>query len=401
MSLNFPDFLTSPARLLAADGTITPLGLRALPPGLPVIVLARELCGFARFRAPSGLSRAARLRAARLQAAVLSPYPDTGSILTRAGADFGIWWWNAAWVSERLGPFLSSARLLPEAMARPAGDGWRILKASSGFEAQFWQDGFLVGDVWSRKSFDAQEWRFVIHAFGGVDTAPDEAPPAQELPMTLDSPYLRMQVSDISLERVAPSLGAAFVTLVLCMSGYWMGEGLRLRGETARLERQAGRYGSSSQAERQYLSGELSQLRAISAAVARPDPLAVLLEAERRLQPFGVAIAGFNATGDKLRLTLSNEAGAGVDLISDHLQASGDFYDFRPRRDAAKEEVILDMGVSPTAGRVIPPAVAPPKTAKPAPGAPSSTGPHEVASPVSGLQVSGHPPQVHQVNGAR
>ena len=216
MSPTFPKFLTSPTLLLQADGELVELPVRALLTGRPIVVLAREICGFAHFRAPRGLSRGAQLRAARLQASMVNPYAETGGLITRAGGDFGIWWWNAEWVREKLGTLRSgSFRLLPETMVKTPGEGCRVVKASTGVEAQLWRRGFLVGDVWSRRPFDKQEWEFVVHAFGSPDDAPSEAPAAATLPFSLDTPYLRTQISDISLERLLPNLAAAFV-----MSGF-------------------------------------------------------------------------------------------------------------------------------------------------------------------------------------
>ena len=90
---------------------------------------------------------------------------------------------------------------------------------------------------------------------------------------------------------------------------------------------------------------ELNELQAIRAATSRPDPLAALLEAEHNLKPFGIQIVGFTATSDKLTLVLPNEAGAGLDLISDQLQASGRFYDLKPKRDASKQEITVEMRI--------------------------------------------------------
>jgi hypothetical protein len=348
MSLNFPNFLTSPALFLRADGELVELPIRALLPGQPVVVLAREVCGFAYFRAPRGLSRTAQLRAARLQAGMVNPYAETGSLITRAGDQFGVWWWNGDWVRERLASFGASARIVPETMARPSGRGWRVVNASSGVEAQLWRDDFLVGDVWSRRAFDEQEWEYVIRAFGSPDDAPATRPPVETLPFSLDSPYLKTRLSDLTLERALPNAIAAFVTLILCMTGFWLGQGLHLDSETAKINRQTSQIRTTSYAERQHLLGELSQLQDIRAATSQRDPLAVLLGAERTLKPFGMQILGFSATGDKLAITLPNEAGAGLDLISDQLQESGEFYDFKPRRDASK--VTFEMRVRPRPG---------------------------------------------------
>jgi hypothetical protein len=351
MSPNFPGFLTSPALLLQADGELVELQTRALRSGRPVVVLAREVCGFAHFRAPRGLNRGGQLRAARLQASLVNPYADTGALITRAGSDFGIWWWNAEWVREKLGTQDAGARLIPETMAMAPGEGCRVVKTSTGIEAQLWRQGFLVADVWSRRPFDAQEWEFVVHAFGSPDDAPLEPPTAAVLPLSLDSPYLKTQVFDLSLQSQLPTLAASFVTLVLCLTGFWLGEGLRLDSAAAKVDRETGQLRTISAPERQHLLNELNQLQAIRAATSGPDPLAALVDAERNLKPFGVQVLGFAATGDKLTLTLPNEAGAGLDLISDQLQASGKFYGFKPKRDPAKQQITVEMLIRPSPDR--------------------------------------------------
>jgi hypothetical protein len=348
MSLTFPNFLTSPALLLQADGELAELPIRAFLPGQPLIVIARELCGFAHFRAPGSLGGGAQLRAARLQASLIGPYADTGTLITRSRADFGIWWWNAAWVKERLSAagLPESTRLLPETMVRPAGNGWRLVRASSGFELQVWEADFLLGDVWSRRPLTDEDWDRAVHSLVSVASEPEARLGEQELPFTLSSPYLKSRVGDVSFEQLAPTAIAAFVMLIVCMTGYWTGQGFRLLGETQRLQKVAEAVDSSGyEAQRRRLLADYNAIQQVATATAGSDPLESLLDVERKLKPFGLKVLAFDVTRDRVKVTLPNEAGVGLDLISDQLQSSGEFFNLSPKRDPAKQEVTLEMQV--------------------------------------------------------
>src|SRR4051794_27217026 len=92
---------TSRISLLKGDGSLEPLHLRPGPFQPGFVVLARERCLFEHFRAP-GLSTRAATTAARLHADTAAPYQRYGAVITHKGASFGIWWWDAQWVGERL-----------------------------------------------------------------------------------------------------------------------------------------------------------------------------------------------------------------------------------------------------------------------------------------------------------
>ena len=131
-------FLTPRVERLSAEGRFEPLH----PGGAigrfrrPVVLLDRSLCTFARLET-AALPRGRRRQAARLHARLASPYVTGGAALVKAGADFGIWWWDLdrveLEVAERFGP--GGASLRPETLAQPAGEGFRIVRLAVGYEA--------------------------------------------------------------------------------------------------------------------------------------------------------------------------------------------------------------------------------------------------------------------------
>jgi len=118
------DFLTPRVERLSADGRWSTLNeggaLGRLRP--TVVLLARELTAFSLFEA-GGLPRSKRGLAARLHARTGSPYLESGHALVWAGADCGVWWWDAARIAPSLKSHFGGARpeVRPETLAQPAG----------------------------------------------------------------------------------------------------------------------------------------------------------------------------------------------------------------------------------------------------------------------------------------
>ena len=123
-------FRMSQALLIDADGAIAPLPFRAPLFGGGLVVLARERCLFSRLDTPRGTSSASAVRAARLNAEVGAPYALSGSAIARQGQQFGIWWWDAQWVADRLAEagLDPAIKVVPEPFVRAAGEGWRIVR---------------------------------------------------------------------------------------------------------------------------------------------------------------------------------------------------------------------------------------------------------------------------------
>src|SRR5690606_37656970 len=122
----------------------------------PVLLLARDLCAFGLF-STAALPRRRRRQAAMLHARLAAPYLRAGSALSKAGDDYGVWWWDAARVEALLAAqegLTGAPVLTPETLAQPRGEGWRIVRLMQGYEAQLWRDKALVASAWRRDRYD-------------------------------------------------------------------------------------------------------------------------------------------------------------------------------------------------------------------------------------------------------
>lgn len=316
--------------LLRGDGSVEALPLRPAPFQPGFIVLARERCLFERLDVAPGLNGRAAAAAARLHAETQAPYQRYGALITHKGSSFGIWWWDAQWVGEKLGGHGLDplAKVIPEPLMRAVGDGWRIVRASSGYEAQLWKNGFLHADLWRRSAFDTAAWQDFVRVQAGESGGESAVLMAQEAPWTANSPYRRTILSDWTPQKTGQMAIAATIALALCGSLYFAGEAVGLKRDAARMEAAAAELkaalpkGSSGPN-----AGELNALRD---AVGGADPLVMLQAAQEKIEPFGHKLVAFKTSRDEVRLVLPGEAAEDIDIMSRELADSAYFSDVRP-----------------------------------------------------------------------
>jgi hypothetical protein len=337
-------FLSPPIELLTAEGRFEALGEGGAPWRRPLVLLARELCSFERFESPGG-ARAPTLQAARLYARANSPFLSPGTLVRRAEAGYGIWWWDR----ERVGPWLArrfgaaDVAAAPETLAQPPGAGWRIVRLASGFELQAWRGKALVASAWRRAPPDAADWSaFARQLRGAPEPPPATPPPAQTLPIAGD--FGLGGVSGLELTpALAAGLAAGGAAVVLAgASAFWVGQGLRLSTLAGGLERQA-EAERAAVAPRTDDTAAAQRLAAFNALADRPDPLAGLSTALEVLRAHGVAAKSFAVDGPVLTVTAPYAALGKVDAISVALAQTGDFQDVRPLPDSAAGVIKIEL----------------------------------------------------------
>lgn len=336
-----PSFLTPPIELLTADGVREPV---ATGYGRPRLLLARELCAFEHYRPPAAAGSAG-LAAARLYARTHAPFHNPGMLIRRGPQGFGLWWWDM----DALAPRLSASgrvRLLPESLAQAKDDGWRIVRQSSGYEAQHWRGGELLGSAWRRERFDEAAWAaFVRVQRGAHEDAPADPPPAHPLPI---QPALAAGggLSELTGAEAA-ALAAGIAALCLVLAGaFELGRGLRLGREAKAAETQAQALGAApaSRLEAQDRRS-LQQLNGFRALSHRPSPLVSLTAALQVLRLFDVEAVGYDSDGKTLSLTLPYAAIDKVERISAELAGTGRFADVRPITQPGRKAIELRMRV--------------------------------------------------------
>jgi hypothetical protein len=346
--MSLSPFQPSPALFLEADGQVR--RLEGLAGGGGFVVLARGRCLFGQLDTPPE-AKGKAVAAARMHARTAAPYPRSGVVVTRHGRRFGFWWWDAAWVAEQLqaAGLDGALRVVPEPFMRPAGEGWRIVKAGEGYEAQVWSGGFLTADLWRKRPFDAAAWgAFARSQPDEAGPAPSAPPPAQTLPLTARSAYRRTMLASWRQEGAWPLAAAAAALVLICLTALLAGRALRLGQETGAVRSQIAALQAVSPP-----GGSQSAMRRLTmlkAALQHPDAAALLQNAREIIDPFGFVLTSFSADGQKVRLVLPAEAAPVVGPISEALGKSPYFTDIKPRLDAGAKQLVIDMAVKGAGG---------------------------------------------------
>lgn len=345
MSLNF---LSPRVELLGGDGRLSEMqpavGLGRFRPS--VILLARELCTFQHFGARS-LGRRELMRAARLHADGASPYGRAAHVLVPSHDGVSIWWWDADRVAALLAGAgrPAAARVRPETLAQPAGDGLRLVKLASGYEAQRWVQQKLVASAWRSRRFDDAGWlQFARGAGATTDEA--TAPPAASLAFNLNRPGLAPSLADLDRRQLALIGGAGAAMAVagfICLS---LGQAWRLNRDAAEIEARAEALSaevvSDGDVPRRRL---LAEAEAFEAAASATSPLSaagviVGITALHDLAPTRLTIEG-----EEAELVLPYAAIEKVNELTPEFEASGYFEDVRPQANRDAMELTYTMRV--------------------------------------------------------
>lgn len=331
--------LFPPIERLSADGAFEPVDGPPAGRSAPVILVARELCAFEYFTPPAGGDRAA---AAALRARQAAPFVNAGQMVRRQGQGFAIWWWDLDAIRPALADRFAGAqpRLLPASLGQPPGEGWRIVRAAPGFEAQLWRDGVLRASAWRRQPFDEDAWS----AFSRVqrdDEPVDEPPPPQTLPVV----WTRVRSAlgrDITLTDGLRLAAASAAAAMILASAFFIGQGLRLAQDTRRIV--AARALTPTPAR-----DRAEPPGAWRALVRRPDPALALARAIGVAKLYGATPTAWAADQGQVSLTLPYSALSSLNRIALELRDTGLFAEIRPTTDDESQVIDLRLTLAGTA----------------------------------------------------
>lgn len=350
------NFLTPRVERLSADGAIEvvhPGGRLGRALRRPILLLARDLCAFNLFPA-AALPRHRRRQAAALHAQLSAPYVQSGSALSKAGEDFGVWWWDAARIEALTAAQPAGERPVarPETLAQPRGEGWRIVRLKLGYEAQLWRDKALIASAWRRERYDSAAWSAFVRLQRAAEAAPDTPPAAVHLTMALDNgEAFALAPVDLTREQLALIAGGGAVFASLCFAAFLSGQGYELARDTVRVETETAeiRAATPRAAAVQNLDASQKKLLAYRQVEERTSPLTAAGAAIGVLALHDLTPAAVNAESESLSVTLAYDSldkTAGV--IAD-LEGSGYFHDVQPRTDAPAQTLVIEMKVRETA----------------------------------------------------
>jgi hypothetical protein len=341
-------FLTPSVDLIRADGSIQALhpggSLGRLRPRL--YLLARELCAFQMFEAGS-LPQGRRRQAAILFARTASPYVSSGVFLSKAGPDFGVWWWDRDRLAQLMPGLAPNALLRPESLAQPSGEGWRIVRLSHGFEAQLWINKTLRASSWRRDAFDAAAWSAFVRLQRGDLDAPAAPPAPVVLPIAEDSPAVSAGSLELTPRQAAIMAGSATVVAVVFSSLFLLGQGLGLAQDRRAVEAETEQLRAATPAASQ--SAELQEARRVLAAYAeierRTNPLTATGAALGALALHEIEPSRMEADEESLTVTLPYASLEAIDDIVAELEGSGYFTEVEPQTDVGAQSLTITMKV--------------------------------------------------------
>ena len=295
------------------------------------------------------MPRGRRRQAARLHARMITPFLTAESRLMQSGDDFGIWWWDRDVVAALLANRDRSGvpRLLPETLLQPPGQGWRIVRLGSGYEAQLWHAKGLRASAWRESRFNAASWQAFARIQRNAPPADREAPPAQTLPVSLTSEALRPSLSDMTPAQMAALAAGTVLAVVSSFSLYWAGQGLRLSRDAEKIQAEAAavRAETPQQGAVQTLQADRQRLAAYRAEEERTNPVSAAGAAVGILALHDLVPSVVDAGDGELSLTLPYEAVSKADVLVSEFEESGYFHDVRPRTDRSGNALVFEMKI--------------------------------------------------------
>jgi hypothetical protein len=341
-------------RLMTGDGRLELTELPASRINRAALILSRERCHFDSFEHGATLDKRQAIAAARLRAENSGPFLNNGYLITRKGDQFGIWWWDSDWVAEKLLAADESAdvAVFPEPIFYDAAEGARILALSSGYEAQLWQDGFLIADLWRRRKFTEDSWADFLRTAPPLLDRDKALPSVQHLVLQPSSSYRRTVVSSWSQERVLTFAILTAAVMLICISAFLFGNGLNLNQQATRTSAEIASIRRAAPVK-VVNKKEMESITTFQEDTSGPDPLTLLACAQRILTPFGFKIETFTADRHVISIDLPEEAVSGVDLLASELVHSSCFSAVEPKLDHASKKLELRLIVRRAKGQKV------------------------------------------------
>jgi hypothetical protein len=228
-------------------------------------------------------------------------------------------------------------------MAQPIGDGWRMVRLRSGYEAQLWRNGELRASAWRQQPFTVTEWE----AFARLqrDAVEVTSPPAaQSLPLSFAAPAFSFSANDLSREQLMAAAGGIGAVACLSLAALFAGQGARLSEDGAAIAAETKRIQSAIPTPAgAALDLDRQKLAAYAEIETRTSPLSAAGAAISIAAYHEMNLLSLDATAENLTMTLPYSAVRSADLLISDLEQSGFFHDVRPKTDAANQRLVIEM----------------------------------------------------------
>lgn len=338
----------SPVCLLHESGELTGLdgesvGTRGAGARAEFLLLSRALCRFEFLDRRPGLTSREASQSALLHAEAHAPFAEAGWAVYAVDDGHGIWWWDAAKVRQLLGDpsHHDPRRLAPETVAHASTDGWRIVLAIDGYEAQYWEKAVLRASMWRRRMFDDTQWITFVESAPAPVMPPPRTPPAPTAPVWIS--LNRAQRSRVSISpvwsRVAQTGWSVAAAALLLSTGLW-GHAERYRSLDA-----------EQRAALSRLEADVSPV-ASNAVIAReagriarsPQHLIALADALAALDDAGLSPDAWDVTDREIRVVATGSAA--LDRLGAALEANPRLKNVAPAYEAGAVTIRAEIETS-------------------------------------------------------
>ncbi len=285
------------------------------------------------------------MAAARVFATNGSPFRETGILISRQADQFGIWWWDQAWVNLTLGAsgHNTNATLIPEPFFKQAGLGPQIVRFGTGYSSQVWDNGFLLADQWTKALPNSDEWADFLR-LAQLDWV--EAPAVSASPYISSNPYLATILSSVSAQRWGRIAAGLTAACLVCVTLFLLGQSIRLTIEKNHIEQKLDALGPQSQSQTVTYKAQVRALSSLNRELNHAQPASALQAAQEILNPFGYKLSRFAFDEKQATFDSPVEASVGVDLIAEELEASPYFSQVEPMIDRARNRLIFTMSIN-------------------------------------------------------
>jgi hypothetical protein len=309
-----------------------------------IIAICRQKCVFARFKVPAGLGGRASVAAARVFATNGSPFRETGILISRQADQFGIWWWDQAWVDVALGAsgHSTNATLIPEPFFKQAGLGPQIVRSGTGYSSQVWDNGFLLADQWTKALPNSDEWADFLRV---AEQNWVEVPAVSASPYISSNPYLASILSSVSAQRWGRMAAGVAAACLVCVTLFLLGQSIRLTIENNHIKQQLAALGPQSQSQTEAYKAQVRALASLNRELNGAQPASALQATQEILTPFGYKLSRFAFDEKQATFDLPVEASVGVDLVAEELESSPYFSQVEPMIDRARNRLVFTMNI--------------------------------------------------------
>ena len=298
-------------------------------------MLTRALYRHSRFTPPKSLSTRKADDAALLFAEGNAPYPDTDSIVTRAGDDYNVWQWDRGRVQDLLGDKTAyvAGDIRPVSLAFEPVDGARQIVTDGGVEAQIWRDDALVATAFRRRTFSEQEWQWFIRTAHGDDAiastppAPQQLEPVAERVSSAEAVEANPEWKRVSLASVAAA------GILMLATAFQVGQGVFYSASSAieqtRIVTLAESPGDGVDTRR--TRANVNLLRALRTETSQPNPVALLETAIDTASDVGLELSDWSIDTTQVRFGVEVIEGATISDFAALLEANPNFADVIPQ----------------------------------------------------------------------